>query len=121
MSDNKITIVIVDDDAGVLKALTLMVSVAVNAQLHPFQDARKALIWLEENHTATDYILSDLRMPEMSGTAFFEQCHLRWPELKFILMSGHADQYDASEALNKGMYAFLGKPFSADEVQALIL
>jgi len=74
--------------------------------------AREALGLLETE--PIDAILSDIRMPDMSGIEFLRVVRERSPDLPFILMTGYGDAKTASEAVNLGADAYLLKPLDMD-------
>ncbi len=66
-----------------------------------------------------DVIVSDLRMDEMSGMALLEAVKAKYPRTEFIMMTAYASQQTAVEALKKGAYDYLIKPFA--DMDELIL
>ncbi len=66
--------------------------------------------------TDFDYILCDIRMPRMDGIAFLREAVLRHPEKIYIMMSAYGTVETALEAINKGAYDYISKPFKTDEV-----
>jgi two-component system response regulator AtoC len=63
-----------------------------------------------------DYILCDIKMPRMDGMAFLSEAVLRHPEKVYIMMSAYGTVESALEAINKGAYDYISKPFKTDEV-----
>lgn len=59
-------------------------------------------------------ILSDVRMPGISGLELLKQVQQRDPDLPVILLTGHGDVPMAVEAMRDGAYDFLEKPFSPE-------
>ena len=68
-----------------------------------------ALAHLSEN--TVDVIISDLRMDGISGMALLEQVKQQYPQTEFIMMTAYATQQTAIEALKKGAFDYLIKPF----------
>jgi putative nucleotidyltransferase with HDIG domain len=112
------TILVVDDERDILELLQetfedagYQVSIAVNAT-----DALE--IFEKEN---PDVILSDNRMPGMSGIEFFEEVREKASDSVRILMTGYADLNIAIEAINRGwVYKFVAKPFKLEEILVTI-
>lgn len=67
-----------------------------------------------------DYILCDVRMPKMDGMAFLETAGTMLDETTVIMMSAYGSVDTVIEAMKRGAYDYISKPFKADEV-ALVL
>ncbi len=76
--------------------------------------AADALAYVKE-HTI-DILISDLRMEEMDGMQLLEQVKQSYPAIEVIIMTAYATQKTAIEALKKGAYDYLLKPFEMDEL-----
>ena len=63
-----------------------------------------------------DVVLSDVRMPRMSGLELLAAVKRVQPELTFIVMSAYGTHEDAIEAMKAGAYDYVSKPFKPDEV-----
>ena len=111
-------IVLIDDEPGVLKALTLLLQ-AMGCQVMAFAAPQEALTYLKAGIDA-DLILSDQRMPGMTGSELFSMLRASAVRTPFILMSGHADQSDMGQLLESPNTAFLSKPFTPTSLQAAI-
>jgi CheY-like chemotaxis protein len=114
----KCTVVVVDDDPGVLKALTLLLQ-AFHWSVVPFSAPEQAVSYLRDN-PVPDLILSDLRMPAMSGIELLASVRGITLSVPFVLMSGHATPQETDVARNLGMNGFLSKPFTPHQLQELL-
>jgi len=66
-------------------------------------------------------ILSDQRMPEMSGTEFFARVRQLYPETIRIVLTGYTDLDSVTGAINRGaIYKFLTKPWDDDQLREQI-
>ncbi|PWC33224.1 C4-dicarboxylate ABC transporter [Azospirillum sp. TSO35-2] len=65
-------------------------------------------------------LVSDLRMPRMDGMAVLERALERDADLPVILVTGHGDVALAVEAMRRGAYDFIEKPFEPDHLVAVI-
>jgi two-component system response regulator AtoC len=65
---------------------------------------------------AIDVMLSDVRMPGMGGLALVEAAHLKHPELTIVVMSAFGSVELAVDAMTRGAYDYISKPFKQDEV-----
>lgn len=67
-----------------------------------------------------DLIVSDLRMPKMTGVELLQAVREHTPDIPFIIITGFANVDDAINALRLGASDFIKKPFDMDELQILI-
>jgi two-component system, NtrC family, C4-dicarboxylate transport response regulator DctD len=61
-------------------------------------------------------IVSDVRLPGMSGLDLLEQCRVQRPDVPVILMTGHGDISMAVNAMRRGAYDFIEKPFASERL-----
>ena len=107
-------ILIVDDDADILKLLELRLS-ANGYEVITAESAHEALTLF--NIQAASLIISDLRMPDMDGFALFQAIHALDATVPFILLTAHGSIPEAVYATQQGVFSFLTKPFDS---QALL-
>ena len=105
------TIVVVDDDPAILAYLSALLG-RPPRRVVTCRDANQALARLEAGDVAV--ALADIRMPGASGIELLERIHGFNPELPVILMTGYADVESAIDAINKGAFNFITKPFNKD-------
>ena len=75
----------------------------------------KALTHLE--HTEFDLILTDLKMQPIDGLQVLDRCKELYPDTEVILITAFATVDTAVEAMKKGAYHYISKPFQLDEVR----
>ena len=109
-----IKLVIVDDEPGILRALTLILS-SLKCQVTALSSPTMVLEHIDSGGTP-DAIISDLRMPEMSGIELLFALRFKGVETPFILMSGHATPQEVASAKGGNLTAFLGKPFAPTDL-----
>ena len=109
----KATILFVDDDP---KAGELMLRFSADAsyECKVFQDPSVALDYFRENNA--DLIISDLRMPKMTGVELLHEIRLIDKQIPFIIVTGFADVESAIEAMRLGASDFIKKPFDMEEL-----
>jgi DNA-binding NtrC family response regulator len=114
---NPATIVFVDDDpkAG---ELMLRFSEGASYQVQVFQDSQQALAFFK-SHSA-DLIISDLRMPKLTGVELLSAVRELDSGVPFIIITGYADVDNAIEAMRLGASDFIKKPFDMDELRLQI-
>jgi two-component system response regulator GlrR len=103
-------ILIVDDDADILKLLEMRLT-ASGYQVASAHSAQQALSLFSMQMPAL--VISDLRMPDMDGFALFEAIHALNPTVPFILLTAHGSIPEAVHATQQGVFSFLTKPFDS--------
>jgi DNA-binding NtrC family response regulator len=63
-----------------------------------------------------DLVITDLRMPKVSGEEVVRVAKELSPDTKVIVISGYSSLYTVSQSVNHGACAFLSKPFSINEL-----
>ena len=106
-------ILIVDDDADILKLLEMRLT-ASGYHVSSAHSAQQALTLFSVQAPAL--VISDLRMPEMDGLALFEAIHGLNPTVPFILLTAHGSIPDAVNATQQGVFSFLTKPFDSKDL-----
>lgn len=104
-------VMLVEDDAD-LRHATIETLELDGFCVHAFDAAGPALEALAPNFPGV--ILSDLRMPGLSGLEFLEQAQVRAPDVPFILITAHGDIPIAIQAMRGGAHDFLEKPCSPE-------
>jgi two-component system response regulator DctR len=111
---NDRTVYVVDDDDAVRDSLAMLFR---NAGL-AVRSFPSAISFLERAAPAAPgCLVLDIRMPGMSGTALQDELLSRGARLPIIFITGHGDIPTAVEAVKKGAYDFIEKPF--DDYQLL--
>ncbi len=107
-------ILCVDDETNVLEALER--NLYDQFEVATADSGRAALVVLEKSEPFA-VIVSDMRMPGMSGAELLAQVRQRSPDTVRILLTGHSDMDDAVAAVNRGgIFRFLCKPCPTDEL-----
>jgi DNA-binding NtrC family response regulator len=83
-----------------------------------FTDARKALERFGEQQF--DIVVSDIRMDDIDGLEVLEQVLARSEKTKVIIITGYATVEVAQEALVKGAFDFIAKPFKPNDLRTII-
>jgi len=107
-------ILIVDDDEALRESLQLILS-AEGYDVLCAEGGEAALRAIEDS--AVDAVLCDLRMPGIDGFDLMPQIARLLPDVPIILMSAHGTQDLAIEAIRRGAYDYLAKPFQPSEIR----
>ncbi|WP_375756628.1 sigma-54-dependent transcriptional regulator [Corallococcus exercitus] len=114
MSDTlKGHVLVVDDDPALLKVLGALLTQA-GLTPHPASSAKDALALLARR--PIDVVLSDVRMPGMSGMELLAEVGRGWPDVPVLLMTAHGTVPLAVEAMKAGAADFVLKPFDREEL-----
>jgi len=84
------------------------------------ENGKQGLEHLQAHAEETDVILLDLMMPGMSGMEVLEQIRTHHPDLLVIVITGYATVESAVEAMKKGAYDFIPKPFTPDQLRIIV-
>jgi two-component system response regulator GlrR len=109
----KARILVVDDDPGLLRLLTIRLR-AENYEVEAFDGAAPALSAC--GRFRPDLVLTDLRMDNMDGIGLLKELHSRWPGLRVIILTAHGTIPDAVHATQSGAFGFLTKPVEKREL-----
>jgi two-component system response regulator GlrR len=115
VEDRKGTVLVVDDDADLLRLLTLRLQSAGYAVVSA-DSGEKALAQLAASRP--DLVITDLRMENMDGMALFDSIRRANAVLPVIMLTAHGSIPDAVNATKKGIFSFLTKPFSGKDLLA---
>jgi two-component system response regulator GlrR len=107
------TLLVVDDDADMLRLLTLRLE-AAGYRVLAAVSAEAALSQLAVERP--QLVLSDVRLPGKDGLALFDEVHAQHPMLPVILLTAHGSIPDAVDATSRGVYTYLTKPFDGKEL-----
>jgi response regulator RpfG family c-di-GMP phosphodiesterase len=110
MGDHKHTVLCVDDEEGILHSLRRLLR-KEDYRLLTALSGTEALKILEDNDV--HLVISDQRMPQMSGTEFFAAVKEQYPDTIRVILSGYTDVDSITESVNKGhVYKFFLKPWN---------
>ena len=106
-------ILVVDDEAPLRHTLSLILG-GEGHEVLTASDGAEALSRLASD--AVDLVLCDIRMPAMGGLDFLEGFRAAAHDALVVMMSAYGDVDTAVEAMRRGAYDYIAKPFRAEEV-----
>jgi two-component system response regulator GlrR len=106
-------LILVDDDPGLLRLLTLRLK-SEGYDVAASESAAQALTAVPRFQP--DVVVTDLRMADVDGIGLLRELQRRYPALPVILMTAHGTIPDAVEATKSGAFAFLTKPVDRDQL-----
>jgi PAS domain S-box-containing protein len=110
----KPALLIVDDEVAITRSLAR--SLRADFTVHTATSGDEALALLRSTPVAV--ILTDQRMPGMSGVELLEQARQIRPETIGLLLSGYSDSPALVAAINLGVRGFIAKPWNTDDLRA---
>ncbi|MFN2362072.1 MAG: EAL domain-containing protein [Marinobacter sp.] len=109
------TLLLLDDEENILRALTRVLR-RDGYRILATTSVKEAFSLLAANQVQV--IVSDQRMPEMSGTDFLSEVKAIHPETVRIVLSGYTDLKSVTDAINEGaIYKFLTKPWDDQQIR----
>ncbi|MEJ2109888.1 MAG: response regulator [Acidobacteriota bacterium] len=112
-----LSIMVIDDENIVGKRLKPALEKNGDT-VETFTDARNALERFNEKRF--DIVVSDIRMDDIDGLEVLEQVLARSERTKVIIITGYATVEVAQEALVKGAFDFIAKPFKPNDLRSII-
>jgi len=117
MTASKLHILVVDDEAIVGKRLKPALE-REGYEVETFERGADAIARIDE--TEFDVVVTDIRMDEVDGLQVLDHALARSGRTKVIIISGYATLELAREALAKGAFDFVAKPFKPEELREVI-
>lgn len=111
------SILIVDDEKNYLLVLEDLL-IEEGYQVYTADSATKGLELAGAHELNT--VITDMKMPGMDGMAFLERLHSRHPDLPVIMMTAYGTVEKAVEAMRKGAFDYVLKPFKNEELKLTI-
>jgi len=112
------TLLLIDDEASILSSLKRLFQ-PLGYNTLTAQSGAEALALLEKE--TVDLVISDMRMPQMTGAELLEQVRSRRPDVVRILLTGYSDMTATIVAINRGeIYRYISKPWDDGEVVLMV-
>ncbi|HIQ22348.1 MAG TPA: response regulator [Planctomycetes bacterium] len=113
----KLRVMVLDDEPIVGKRLRQALG-KLGFEVEVFEDPKEAIARLGQCHF--DIVVTDLRMEELDGIQVLEYITSNCPRTRVILITGYATVEVAREALVKGAFDFIAKPFKPRDLRAAV-
>jgi two-component system response regulator AtoC len=110
------TVLIVEDDAGAAAALSALL-VREGYEVLVANSAEEGESMFEPE---VDLVLTDLRLPGLSGLELYRKLHHRDPDVAVVVMTAYGSVKGAVEAMREGVVDYLTKPLDADELLVVV-
>lgn len=112
------TLLFIDDEANILAALKRLFR-PLGYNILSAESGAEALALMEKE--PVDLVISDMRMPHMTGAELLEQIRTKWPEVVRILLTGYSDLESTVAAINRGeIYRYISKPWDDNDIVLVV-
>ena len=116
--EKKLQILILDDEPIVGKRLGPALT-KMGSEVEVFEDPRQ--VWQRIEEKTFDIVVTDIRMEGIDGIEILERVKSRSEHTKVIMITGYATVEVAREALGKGAFDFIAKPFKPNDLREIII
>jgi len=113
-----LSVLLLDDEPIVGKRLKPALA-KIGCEVEVFEDPKEALKRIDEKEF--DIVVTDIRMEGVNGIEVLEHVTGKSSRTKVIIITGYAMMSLAREAMKKGAFDFIAKPFEPDELRAIIV
>ena len=110
-------VLLLDDEPIVGKRLKPALA-KIGCNVEVFEDPRKALERIDQKEF--DIVVTDIRMDEVDGLQVLQHVRKASERTKVIMITGYAMMAVAREAMEKGAFDFIAKPFKPDDLRKVI-
>lgn len=117
MSEQPLRIMLIDDEQIVGKRLKPALEKTGDI-VETFEEGEQALARFDE--TPFDIVVTDIRMEKIDGIQILEHIMAKSARTKVIIITGYATVEIAREALSKGAFDFIAKPFKPGDLREII-
>jgi len=116
-AEQRCQVLVIDDETEVLNTLNRQLRREFDTFLA--HNTGEALSILRDR--PIQVVISDERMPGMTGSEFFSQIQQQYPEAIRLLLTGYADLQAVIQAINQGhIYRYIAKPWDATEIRTIV-
>jgi len=113
------TILLVDDDVEVLKALTKVLEKGGYSVL-PYSDAQSAMETINRTKQSFDLVVTDVSMPKVNGGTFLGAIKTAFPKVPVIIITAFGDWGQYMSMIQDGAYEYLSKPLDKNQLLTVV-
>ncbi len=115
-----LSVLLIEDDYATREVLAFFLEELGISDVHIKSNAMDALKFMDDHRDWRGLILCDWNMPRMSGASFYRQVKNSHPDIPFIMVTGRNDEDSVLFAKDSGIYAYILKPVSIEELKTKI-
>ena len=117
MTKEKLDVLLVDDEAIVGQRLKPALA-KIGCNVETFEDPKSAMKRIDEKEF--DIVVTDIMMPDVDGIQLLEYVQKKSERTKVIMITGYATEALAREAMGKGAFDIIAKPFRPADLRDMI-
>lgn len=117
MTENKLRILVLDDEPIVCKRLQPALE-KLGFAVDTFTQSVEAMHQVQQS--AYGIVITDLKMKKIDGMRFLEEVKKQRPQTEVIVVTGFATMETAKQSFQKGVFDFIAKPFKLSEIQDVV-
>ncbi len=117
--EKKYSILLVDDDPELLKALTKVLE-KEGYEVVAQPDAVAAIEYVNRSSKLFNLVITDVSMPKMKGTTFLSTIKTAFPNWPVIVITAFGDWGQYMEAMREGAFEYLNKPIDKNDLLASV-
>jgi len=121
--EHKSKVLVVDDEPEVLETIIDVLEdrdEEGSMEFFAATSGKEALEILDERNGDIDLVITDQRMPEMTGAKLLTKVHEKYPLVGSIVISGYAEFEDMREAFKSGIFDYIKKPYDEDNLMSVV-
>ena len=111
------SVLIVDDEPNIIEILEIVLQ-DEGMEVHRASRGSEALAILKKKEI--DVVISDIRMPDLSGVDLLREAKKIVPDTVFVMITAYASTETAIEAVQHGAYDYVTKPFQLDDIRSVV-
>ncbi len=116
-NNNMAKVIIIDDEPGILQVMRKLCE-RMELETRAYQSGKEGMTAITAS--PPDVLIVDLRIGDMNGMQIIQRCHVEYPDMAIIMVTGYGSVETAVEAMKLGAFDYLTKPFELDDLQRTI-
>jgi sigma-B regulation protein RsbU (phosphoserine phosphatase) len=112
-------VLVIDDERSILENLTFVLELD-NYEVITASNGEEGISLFKENKDSIDAVVTDMKMPKLSGLEVLKEIKAIMPEMGIIILTGHGDMENAIQTMKDGAFEYLKKPIDVDDLTIAI-
>jgi sigma-B regulation protein RsbU (phosphoserine phosphatase) len=108
-------VLIIDDESTILENIKFVLELE-SYEVIATSNSEEGLAIFKQHFNEIDAVITDMRMPRLSGMDILKEIKATVPEISVIILTGHGDLENAISAMKEGAFEYLRKPVDADKL-----